>query len=249
VHSPWILLGVHTCLFYASFSSPLDLSGEVAWGLTVAFGCVPGSSAMDDMDIWAAVEAGDVGEVERLVGQDPGLLNATGDESLTPLMIVAAEGHVGVVRCLLDKTAAIDERTAGGWTALCLACHYGRSAVVMMLLEGRGDPTIADNDGWTPLMQASSQGRLEVVRVLLGHPSAKATINHRNRHGETALVLASYRGRGGVARALLEGGADPTIASNNGVTPTAVAKRTGSRPKGVTAEGRRECVAALEVRF
>jgi ankyrin repeat protein len=201
------------------------------------------------MSIWWAASEGDVGEVERLVGQDPGLLDVGDDESWTPLMHAAAEGHVRVVRWLLDKGAAINERAIRGFTAFCLACFNGRTAVVMMLLEGGGDPTIADNDGRTPLMHASSRGHLEVVRLLLGHPSAKATINHRNRHGETALVLASYKGRGMVVRALLEGGADPTIASNNGITPMAVAKRTGSRPKGVTAEGRRECAAALEVRF
>jgi ankyrin repeat protein len=52
--------------------------------------------------------------------------------------------------------------------------------VVRLLLERGADPTIATRWGSTPLMIASFGGHLEVVRLLLGHPSAKATINHRD---------------------------------------------------------------------
>jgi hypothetical protein len=51
-------------------------------------------------------------------------------------------------------------------------------------------------------------------------------------------------------RELLERGADPTIADNKGITPMAIAKQDPpSSPPGITAEGRLECVAALEVRL
>jgi hypothetical protein len=56
-------------------------------------------------------------------------------------------------------------------------------------------------------------------------------------------------------RLLLEGGADPTIADNHGTTPMAIAKQDAPPPlhnypqPSVSAEGRRECVAALEVRL
>jgi hypothetical protein len=86
------------------------------------------------------------------------------------------------------------------------------------------------------------------VRVLLGHPSAKANINRRDDVGKTALWEACRMGRGGVVRALLGSGADPTIASNDGTTPLAIAKQDPDDvDAGISAEGRRECVAALEV--
>jgi hypothetical protein len=49
--------------------------------------------------IWRAAKAGDVGEVERLVGQDPGLLDAR-DRLFgrTPLKHASGGGRVGVVR-------------------------------------------------------------------------------------------------------------------------------------------------------
>jgi hypothetical protein len=50
-----------------------------------------------------------------------------------------------------------------------------------------------------------------------------------------ALLRACCYGRGGVVRALLESGTDPTFATNNGTTPTAIAKHHHCRrePPGV----------------
>jgi hypothetical protein len=202
-------------------------------------------------DILEAAAGGDVGEVERLVGQDPGLLNAKdGAHGYTPLMLASAEGRVEVVRWLVDHGAAINERDNGGYTAVSLACVKGQSLVVRLLVERGADTTIASQrHGWTALMIASIRGHLEVVRWLLGYPSARATMNHRDEVGRTALWLACRYGRGGVVGALLESGADPTVATNNGTTPMAGAKDEGYYPEGVTAEHRRECVAALEVRL
>jgi ankyrin repeat protein len=126
---------------------------------------------------------------------------------------------------------------------ICASSDDAHAPVVRLLLEGGADPSIASFGSWTPLMDAASEGRLEIVRSLL----VKATINRRYNHGETALSRACFMGYEGVVRALLEGGADPTIANNSGITPMAIAKRTRSRPYGVTAEARRECVAALQV--
>jgi hypothetical protein len=208
-------------------------------------------------DIWRAAQAGDLGEVERLVGQDPGLLNAK-DHGMTPLMHASGRGHVGVVQWLLDQGAAVNKRGYDGMTALLCACDGGRAAVAMLLMEKGADPTITDDHGSTPLTTASEEGSLEVVRSLLRLPSAKAAINHRDHSGETALHMASFMGHAGVVRALLESGADPTIADIKGTTPMAAAKQE-LRPEErdpddedddeALAERKRECVEALEVRF
>jgi uncharacterized protein len=202
---------------------------------------------MEASGIWAAAKEGDLAEVERLVGHDPGLLNARENgDCMTPLMCASGR-HVGVVRWLLDQGAAIDERDRRGLTALWVACFRGCLPVARLLLERGADPTIAYQDlGWTPLMIASARGHPEVVRLLLGHPGAKATINQRNHRGETALWVASKVGSGGIVRALLEDGADPTIANHNGITPMAIAKQDPDR-NDISAEGRQDCVAALKV--
>jgi hypothetical protein len=196
--------------------------------------------------IWRDAYLGDLAEVERLVGQDPGLLNARDRLGMTPLMLASESGQVEVVAWLLDKGAAINERHCQGCTALSFASSDGRLSAVRLLMERGADPTIATDKGSPPLLVASSQGHLEVVRVLLDHPSSEAIINHRNHNGETALWRACFWGRWGVGRALLESGADPAIASNDGTTPTTIAKQAPPY-SSICPRGRRWCAALLEV--
>jgi hypothetical protein len=239
VFSPW-----EKGTAYEEMPEEADVDAGAGW-LDGARGCA-GSHAMQA--IWDAAVNGDVGEMERLLEQDPGMLDSRDGHTWTPLVIASSKGHVGVVRVVLDKGAAINQRDPVGSTALFYACCGGRTPVVRLLLERGADPTIARQGGPTPLVIASQNGHLEVVRLLLGHASAKTAINDRDAEGKTALWLACYRGRGGVVRALLENGADTTIANNDGITPMAIAKKTAPLPEGVTVEARRECVAALEVR-
>jgi hypothetical protein len=201
-----------------------------------------------ESDIWRAAEAGDVGEVERLVRQDPGLLNAKGLCSWTPLMYACRKGRLEVVRWLVANGAAIDHRAHGGSTALCQACVGGRAPVVMLLVERGADLAIVVRGGVTPLMYASAGGHVEVLRFLLGHPSVKSTINRRNVSGRTGLYSACGKALVRVVRVLLENGADPTIPDRDGRSPLSVAKSPYPIIDDAVAEDRRGCVAALEVR-
>jgi hypothetical protein len=212
--------------------------------------------------VWRAAKAGDLGEVQRLVGHDPGLLNARdvrrsdswtrkarSGAGWTPLMFASAEGHLGVVQWLVDKGAAVNERENRGYTAVYLACALDHAPVARFLVEKGADLNIVAGARWdTPLIEASWRGHLEVVRFLLGLPATRPTLNRPDRHGTMALWWACNQGHGGVVRALLASGADPTIANGIGITPMAVAKQA-HLPPGATPEGRRECVAALKVSF
>jgi hypothetical protein len=206
----------------------------------------PGCAGLSTMTIWRAAGKGDLAELERLLGHDRDLLEAGDCHADTPLMWASREGHVGVVRWLMDQGAAVNAQNNSRATALLLASYHGHRPVVGLLLQRGADPTITRQGGYTPLMEASEKGHLEVARLLLYHPSAETAIDLRDELGQTALCWACFKGQGGVARALLQSGADPTIAHNNGTTPVAVAKQAWG---GDAAEGRRECVAALEVRL
>jgi hypothetical protein len=195
-----------------------------------------------DIGIWLAAAGGDLARVQRLVGQEPRLLNAENGFKETPLLRASSRGHVRVVRWLVDQGAALDHQDSWGWTALSMAASKGHTRVVRLLMGKGADPTIiigrVGGGGWTPLMQTSRMGHPDTVRCLLDHPSAAATINIRNAEGNTALLLACWEGYAGVVRVLLEKGANPTIADNMGRTAMATAKESK----------RRACIKALKVR-
>jgi uncharacterized protein len=154
--------------------------------------------------IWTAAWRGDTAEVQRLVGQDPGLLDARDPSGRTPLMLASQEGHVRVVQWLVDHGAALDERDRHKYTALWYACLGGHTAVAELLIEKGADPILGDEEGSTPLALAASAGHLEVVRLLLGHAATKRSINDRDTWGSTALVVGLLQGpwgdREGAAR-------------------------------------------------
>jgi ankyrin repeat protein len=81
-----------------------------------------------------AVAEGDLGEVERLVGEDPILLDTRDGRGMTLLMLASWHSHVGVVRWLLDRGAAINEREDCGCTALWVASSVGRLPVVRRVM-------------------------------------------------------------------------------------------------------------------
>jgi uncharacterized protein len=202
-------------------------------------------------DILKAASEGDVGEVQRLVGHDRGLLEARDPIGRAPLSLASEGGHLGVVQWLVDNGAAVNAQDNIGCTALLFSCMYGRCPVVRLLLAKGADLTIADVGGYSPLMAASAAGHSDVVRVLLGQSLAKTTMNRRDDNGGTSLFRACYWGCADAVKSLLESGADPTVPDKHGRTPEWIAERDPERDidhEKISAEGRRGCVAALKVR-
>ncbi|OLQ11117.1 Kinase D-interacting substrate of 220 kDa [Symbiodinium microadriaticum] len=99
-----------------------------------------------------AARCGLLHEVEALLQlpMDPDVvLNEYGH---TPLMQASGNGHVEIVRLLLEAGAQKDALDCDGTTALIWAAHDGRDSVVEVLLEAGVQKDIRENIGWTALM-------------------------------------------------------------------------------------------------
>ena len=86
-------------------------------------------------------------------------------------MGAAANGHLEVVRLLLEAGADKNAADARGDNALITAALYGQLEVVRLLLEAGADKNAAMANGTTALMLAAENGHLEVVRLLRGWSS------------------------------------------------------------------------------
>ncbi|KAH8993443.1 ankyrin repeat-containing domain protein [Lactarius akahatsu] len=167
-------------------------------------------------------------------------VNATDEDSTTPLHLASCYGRVEIARVLLDGGATINSKGNQGRTPLHVVAggYYSKDiggVPVAQLLLGRGaDINMPDDDNQTPLHLASSLasyfGRVEMVLVLL---NAGANASAQNAKGQTPLHLVSlcpHYSRGdavGVAQLLLERGADVNAQDKNHATPSDLASYHG----------------------
>jgi ankyrin repeat protein len=100
---------------------------------------------------------------------------------LTPLHLVAEEGHHENMRLLLEHgaRASIDSVCIRGLTALHYAVLNGRRECTQLLLDNGAATSIMDEDGETPLscaatcvLEGENEYPLECARLLLAHGAA-----------------------------------------------------------------------------
>jgi hypothetical protein len=125
-----------------------------------------------------------------------------------PLYYAARFGLLSVVNMILAVEGTANLETVGGRrdsTPLHVACHYGQTAVVKVLLAAGANPRAVNSKGRTGLLTAAENGETEIVRMLL---AAGADPNHRTAAGSTALYLAIVNFENPCVQVLIEAGAD-----------------------------------------
>ena len=136
------------------------------------------------------------------------------------LSLAASNGHIEVVRTLLQHEAAIDTADDYRQTPLHHAAKNGSYEIVETLLSSRANinrvanANAPDKDRNTPLHSAAMAGNVGIIRLLLKH---EAKIEARSRTRETALHLAVKYPE--AVRALLEAGANPNASDTLSQTP------------------------------
>ena len=135
-----------------------------------------------------------------------------------PLHVAVLEGHIDVVRILLEAGADTEKRADDGRTPLHVAASVAASSgnpdIARLLLQWGAEKEKQTNDsGFAPMHCAANCGHLEVVRLLL---EWGADIEKPSNDGDTALHLASAGGHLEVVRLLLESGANKKKLTNSG---------------------------------
>jgi ankyrin repeat protein len=96
-------------------------------------------------------------------------INIHSDKGATTLFGACQQGHVDIVKMLLDKQADVNVQDVEGCTPLLIACYQGHKDIVKILLDKQADVNIQDVNGAMPLNIACHQGHEEISELLRQH--------------------------------------------------------------------------------
>ena len=203
--------------------------------------------------MWAAAQNQAPAVVALLsAGADP---NARSERGFTPVLFAAREGHLDVLGALVRADADVDDALpSSGMSALVLAVYNAQYDFAKALLDLGADPDAAGN-GWTALHQVVwtrrpnlgrnppfpvPHGDLDAFDLVRALSAAGADFDARQtkeprdgnrnmlkRIGSTPFLQAAKVADAEMMRLLVDLGADPSITTEEGVTPLMAAAGVG----------------------
>jgi ankyrin repeat protein len=125
--------------------------------------------ASDDSGRTALIEAANRGLTEAaeiLLNAGANVDATTKVEKKTALLLAADEGHINIVRLLVERRSKIDARDNDGKTALIVAAARGDADIVQCLLQHGADVNAKDRFDNTALQKAEKHGGPAVTQLL-----------------------------------------------------------------------------------
>jgi len=149
-------------------------------------------------------------------------------ELMTPLHVSSWNGHLNIVKHLIDKSEArVVDASEFGYTALHYACKNGQLEVCKYICKKGIDVNIINDEDQTALLLAAKHGKIDVVSFLLTIPHIQ--INKIDLQHCTPLHHACWEGYNDIVILLLQSNAALTIKDVYGRSPLDVCKTPESK--------------------
>jgi len=160
-----------------------------------------------------AAEEGAANAIRILIknGADPKLHGS--DRGYAAIHLAASDGHVEVIREMLDKGISPDLVDHDKATPLHHAASDGHEDVIKVLLDAGASANAKDNEGRTPLHLAADDGQYGVVAMLLDNGVGPDVLDNRDR---TPLMIAAGERHPNIVDLLIRRGADPHRTDKDG---------------------------------
>ncbi|MFT7804590.1 E3 ubiquitin-protein ligase MIB2 [Arapaima gigas] len=126
---------------------------------------------------------GSVAKVRDLVQKHPDKVDIK-NQGKTALQVAAHQGHMEVVKVLLQANSSVEVKDEDGDTALHYTAFGNQAEIARLLLSKGANVNLLNNSMCTPLHIAVNKGFTEVVRVLTEHG---ANVNLQDSYGDTPL--------------------------------------------------------------
>lgn len=174
--------------------------------------------AADYEDITEAAAFGNADAVRKFLSSGANV-NQTAQPSYmkgqTALMRAAGNGHIEVIKILIEAKADLNLKDAKGMTALDSAADMGKEEAAILLFNAGAKGNYKPPGPNENLLQTARGGSAKGLQDYL---KAGADINARDKDGRTALMLATPFGDVDTVQAFLDAKADVNAKDNEGRT-------------------------------
>ncbi|MFK8115513.1 MAG: ankyrin repeat domain-containing protein [Rubripirellula sp.] len=172
-----------------------------------------------------AAEKGRVEKIQEAISAGVDVDGVDGSSQFGALHLAAHEGHLPVVKLLLQNKATVDLLGQNDLTPLHLAAYNGHTDVVALLIKSGAKVDPRDREGKTPLLHACTGPFEKSVKLLV---ESGADINVKeSTESFTPLMTAAGLGEIEVVKVLLRNDADKAAVDQDGDTALSHAQTSG----------------------
>ena len=170
-------------------------------------------------DFFKAITLDDARTVTSLLqrGFDPNTISPKGVHGL--FLAIQSDAIKSATVLIQWPKTQVEWRSDKDESPLMLASIRGHVDLVKLLIAKDAD---VNKTGWTPLHYAASGAKAQVISILLDH---SAYIDAESPNKSTPLMMAAMYGNADCVKLLIEGGADPTLKNDLGLTASDFAKQ------------------------
>uniref|UniRef100_A0ABM0LU22 Uncharacterized protein LOC100376500 n=1 Tax=Saccoglossus kowalevskii TaxID=10224 RepID=A0ABM0LU22_SACKO len=144
-------------------------------------------------------------------------VNRQSKNGWSPLLVASEQGHIDIVKILLQHNARVDVFDEHGKAALHLAAENGHVEVADILLWHKAFVNAKSKLGVTPLHLGAQNGYNKLIKLLI--ETHNATIDALSLAKQTPLHMAAQNGQLEVCETLLKMKADSNATDIHGQTP------------------------------
>jgi len=147
----------------------------------VQAGAKPNATLPDqEPPLMTASRTGSAAIVRALLARGADVQAAESSRGQTALMWSASEGHVDVMRVLLDANANVAAKSKAGFTPLMFAARGSNVEAVATLVKAGANLNDVATDGTTALIVATVRGQVDVAKLLLDRRVNHVFVDGRN---------------------------------------------------------------------
>ena len=137
-------------------------------------------------------EKGSLQVLQQLYNAKEFDLNKKICEKFSLLLIAASNGHLEIVKWLLQNGCSTDERNDNGDTCILVAAENGQLETVKWLVQNGCSLEEENDDGITCILMAAKAGKLETLKWI--ELNGYKLIKDRSYFNESCLLLAARHG-------------------------------------------------------